>query len=85
MSDSLLWSRFEAPRDCQVWTYVPGGAAGILGAHVAGTGYAGLGIAWRSSGEDSALSPPRAWVQSLVRELRSHKPRGRRKIQERKC
>ena len=26
------------------------------------------------------LSLPRAWVQSLVRELRSHKPRGVAKI-----
>ena len=44
MSDSLPWSRFEAPRGCQVWTYIPGGAVGILGACVAGTGYVGLGI-----------------------------------------
>ena len=29
------------------------------------------GIPWRSSSQDSALSPPREWVQSLVRELRS--------------
>ena len=38
-----------------------------------------MGIPWRSSGEDSALSLPRTRVQSLVRELRSHKPRGRGK------
>ena len=31
------------------------------------------GISWRSSGWDSTLSLPRAWVQSLVRELGSHK------------
>ena len=35
-----------------------------------------VGIPWRSSGWDSAFSLPRAWVQSLVGELRSHKPRG---------
>uniref|UniRef100_A0A8C0DVP5 Uncharacterized protein n=1 Tax=Balaenoptera musculus TaxID=9771 RepID=A0A8C0DVP5_BALMU len=34
------------------------------------------GIPWRSSGWDSALSLPRAWIQSLVRELRSCKPHG---------
>ena len=32
------------------------------------------GIPWRSSGQDSALSLLRAQVQSLVGELRSHKP-----------
>ena len=31
------------------------------------------GIPWWSSGWDSVLSLPRARVQSLVRELRSHK------------
>ena len=31
------------------------------------------GIPWRSSGSDSVLSLPRAWVQSLGEELRSHK------------
>ena len=34
------------------------------------------GIPWRSSGWDYALSLLRAWVQSLVGELRSHKPFG---------
>ena len=33
------------------------------------------GIPWRSSGQDSALSLPRAQVRSLVRELKSHKLR----------
>ena len=33
-----------------------------------------VGIPWWSSGYDSTLSPPRAWVQSLVGKLRSHKP-----------
>ena len=33
------------------------------------------GIPWQSSGWESALSLPRAWVQSLVGELKSHKPR----------
>ena len=32
------------------------------------------GIPWQSSGQDSMLSLLKAWVQSLVRELRSHKP-----------
>ena len=32
-----------------------------------------LGIPWWSSGYDSSLSPLRAPVQSLIRELRSHK------------
>ena len=27
-------------------------------------------VSWQSSGEDSALSLPWPWVQSLVRELR---------------
>ena len=31
-------------------------------------------IPWRSSGKDSAFSLLRVQVQSLVRELRSHKP-----------
>ena len=31
-------------------------------------------ISWWSSGQDSALLLLRVWVQSLVRELRSHKP-----------
>ena len=35
-----------------------------------------LGPLWWSSGWDSALSAPRAQVQSLLRELRSHKLRG---------
>ena len=39
----------------------------------------GLGIPWRSSGKDSALSLPRVRVQSLVRELKSHKPRSEAK------
>ena len=34
------------------------------------------GIPWRSSGQDSALSLPRARDQSLVGELRSHEPQG---------
>ena len=33
-------------------------------------------IPWWSSGQASVLSLPRAWVQSLVGELRSRKPRG---------
>ena len=32
------------------------------------------GICWWSSGYKSALPLPRVWVQSLVRELRAHKP-----------
>jgi len=36
----------------------------------------GGGVPWRSSGRDSVLSPQRAWVQSLVGELRSHKTNG---------
>ena len=35
----------------------------------------GQGIPWRPSGGDSAVSQSRAWVQSPVRELRSHKPK----------
>ena len=35
-----------------------------------------MGIPWRSSGWDSVLSLPGAWVRSLVRELRSCRPRG---------
>ena len=31
------------------------------------------GIPWQSSSQDSMLSLPRAWIQSLVEELRSHK------------
>ena len=34
------------------------------------------GVPWRSSGWDPVLLLPRAQVQSLVGELRSHKPRG---------
>ena len=34
------------------------------------------GIPWWSSGQDSVLSLLRAWVQSLVWELRSHEPSG---------
>ena len=37
------------------------------------------GLPWRSSGWDSARRP---WVQSLVRELRSHMPRGTRESPE---
>ena len=33
-----------------------------------------FGIPQPCGGQDSALSLPRAWVQSLVGELRSHKP-----------
>ena len=45
-----------------------------------------LGIPWRSSGWDSALSLPRAWVQSLVGELRSCEPCGPATEKEyRKC
>lgn len=33
-----------------------------------------VGIPWRSIGWDSVLSQPRTQVQSLVGELRSHKP-----------
>ena len=36
----------------------------------------GLGIPWQSNGGASELSLPWAWVQSLVRELGSHKPLG---------
>ena len=36
----------------------------------------GGGVPWRSTGRDSVLSPQRAWVQSLVGELRSHKTHG---------
>ena len=32
-----------------------------------------LGMPWRSSSYDLALSLPRVWARSLVRELRSHK------------
>ena len=32
-----------------------------------------MGIPWQSGGGDSALSLLKAWVQYLVRELRSHK------------
>ena len=41
------------------------------------------GVPWWSSGWDSALSLPGAWVQSLVEELRSCKPcvRANKKIQ----
>ena len=38
----------------------------------------GLGLPWRSSGWDSALSLQGAWVQSLVGELESHKLRGQK-------
>ena len=31
------------------------------------------GTPWGSKGQGSAFSLPRVWVQSLVRELRSHK------------
>ena len=34
------------------------------------------GIPWWSSGQDSALSLPKFWIQSLVRKLRSYKPCG---------
>ena len=34
----------------------------------------GEGIPWKSSGEDSALSLPRVQAQSLVGELRFHRP-----------
>ena len=37
--------------------------------------YSNMGLPWRSSGWDSAFPPQRAWVRSLVRELRSHVPR----------
>ena len=43
-----------------------------------------LGIPWWSSGYNSVLSLPRAWVQSLVRELKSHKPRGAAKKRKKK-
>ena len=36
----------------------------------------GSGSPWPSSGYDSALSWPKAWVQYLVKELRSCKPCG---------
>ena len=32
-----------------------------------------LGIPWQPSGENLALSLPWSWVQSLAKELRSHK------------
>ena len=32
------------------------------------------GIPWWSNGSDFTFSLPGAWVQSLVEELRSHKP-----------
>ena len=44
----------------------------------------GLGIPWQSNGRDSALSLLRAWVQSLVRELGSHKPLGMAKKKRKK-
>ena len=37
-----------------------------------------LGIPWLSSGHGFELSLQGAWVQSLVRELRSHMPHGKR-------
>ena len=43
-----------------------------------------LAIPWRSSGQDSALSLPTAWVQSLVRELRFRKLRGPAKNKRKK-
>ena len=43
-----------------------------------------LGIPWRSSGQDSMLSLPRAWVLSLVGELRSHKLYQKKKKKGRK-
>ena len=42
------------------------------------------GIPWQSSGWDSALPLLRAWVQFLVRELRSHKPQVKDKKQTNK-
>ena len=38
--------------------------------------YSLSGVPWLSSGWDSTILLPRARVQSLVRELRSRKPRG---------
>ena len=43
-NELIVGAATKAPRGCQVWTYIPGGAVGILGACVAGTGYVGLGI-----------------------------------------
>lgn len=34
------------------------------------------GLSWRSGGQDSTLSMKRAWVQSLVGEVRFHMPHG---------
>ena len=42
------------------------------------------GISWGSSGQDSTLSVPRAQVQSLVGELRAHKPCGKAKTEKKK-
>ena len=42
------------------------------------------GISWQSSGLDSVLSLLRAQVQSLARELRSHKPHGVSKKRKKK-
>ena len=42
-----------------------------------------LGIPWYSRGQDSTLSLPKAWVQSLVGELRSHRLQDATK--EKKC
>lgn len=44
-----------------------------------------LGILWRFSGEDSALSLPRTWVQSLIRILRSCKSGSAAKKKGSKC
>ena len=38
-----------------------------------------VGILWWSGGKDLALSLPWAWVQSLVRELRSALPKNKNK------
>ena len=43
-----------------------------------------MGIPWQSSGYDLLLSLLLAWVQSLVRKLRSHKPYSVAKKKEKK-
>ena len=40
------------------------------------------GIPWWPSGQDSVLSLLRAWVQPLLREVRSYKRRGQKNIQK---
>ena len=43
-----------------------------------------MGLPWQSSGYDSTLSLQGAHVQFLVRQLRFHKPRGKKKKKKKK-